>query len=132
MRALSLLAALAILLVVPCACSTMAAGAPGSGKLVHVVAFWFKPSAPKDLAATVSNFYRTRVQGRMPGVEAVWVGPPQPSDRDVVDDSFSLMSVVRFTDHAAEVAWQTHPIHDELRRLFEPHLAKVTVYDFVE
>lgn len=104
----------------------------GSGKLVHVVAFWLKPSAPKDLVARMRDFYLARVVREVPGVESAWIGLPQPSDRSVVDDSFSCMSIVRFASAAAEVGWQTHPVHDELRKLFEPHLDRVVVYDFVE
>lgn len=124
---------LALSLMIPTACSTTTAiTSPGSAKLVHVVAFWFKATAPADLARTVSAFYVERVQRGVPGVEAVWVGKPQPSGRGVVDSSYSLMSVVRFASSQAEVAWQTHPVHDDLRKLFEPHLEKVVVYDFVE
>lgn len=105
---------------------------PGSGKLVHVVAFWLKPGAPADVVAKMRDCYLNRVAREVPGVEAAWVGKPQGSERSVVDDSFSCMSVVRFTDAAAEARWQTHPVHDELKRVFEPHLDRVVVYDFVE
>jgi hypothetical protein len=114
-----------------CAAPAADAGAAGR-KLVHVVVFWLKPGAPADLPARLRDLYLHRVRREVPGVEAVWVGPPHPSPRPVVDDSFHLMSVVRFADAAAEAAWQTHPVHAELRALFEPHLERVTVYDFVE
>ena len=104
----------------------------GSGKLIHVVAFWLKPGAPADLVTRMRDFYVTRVAREVAGVENVWVGRPQPSDRSVVDASFSCMSIVRFAGAAAEVGWQTHPVHDELKKLFEAHLERVVVYDFVE
>jgi hypothetical protein len=114
-----------------CAASDLESRA-ASKKLVHVVAFWLKPNAPKDLPAQMRAFYATRVAREVPGVENVFVGTAHASDRDVVDDSFSCMSVVRFASAAAEAAWQTHPVHDELRQLFGAHLDRVVVYDFVQ
>lgn len=138
MRAPCSILILVLLAMLPLACSavpsttTAALTSKGSKKLVHVVAFWFKAAAPADLADQVTTFYLSRVQGAVPGVEAVWVGPPQPSGRGVVDSSYSLMSVIRFSSSAAEQGWQTHPVHDDLKKLFEPYLEKVIVYDFVE
>ncbi len=106
--------------------------APGAGALVHVVAFWIKPSAPPELGTRMVEFYTRRLHGSVPGVEVVWIGKARPSGRDVVDDSFSLMSIVRFADGAAEADWQTHPVHEELRTLMGEHLERVVVYDFVE
>lgn len=112
--------------------SAPAVTTPGTGSLLHVVALWIKDTAPDDLRARIVEFYTRRLHGSVPGVEVVWIGAARPSDRDVVDDSFSLMSIVRFADSAAEVGWQSHPVHEELRALFGTHLAKVTVYDVVE
>lgn len=105
---------------------------PGAGSLTHVVALWIKDTAPADLRTRIVEFYTHRLHGSVPGIEVVWIGSARPSTRDVVDDTFSLMSIVRFADSAAEVGWQSHPVHEELRTLFGTHLAKVTVYDFVE
>ena len=113
--------------VAPAAHST-----PGSGRLVHAVAFWLKPDAPADLVARMRTFYLNRVTCEVAGVENVWLGKPQASERSVVDASFSCMSIVRFANAAAEAGWQTHPVHDELKKLFEPHLIRVVVYDFIE
>lgn len=114
-------------------CATPAAHTrPGSGALVHVVAFWLEPDAPADMTARMRDFYLARVVRNVPGVQAAWIGTPRRSDRDVVDDSFSCMSVVRFASAADEARWQAHPVHDELKRMFEPHLRRVVVYDFVE
>lgn len=104
----------------------------GSGKLVHAVAFWLKPGSPADAVERMRAFYLTRVAGEVAGVDSVWIGKPRPSARSVVDASFSCMSILRFADAAAEVAWQTHPVHDEFKRQFEAMFERVSVYDFVE
>lgn len=104
----------------------------GSGKLVHVVAFWLKPDAPADAVERMRSFYLQRVAAAVPGVESVWIGRPRPSDRSVVDASFTCMSIVRFRDAAAEGVWQGHPVHTEFKRQFEPYFERVTVYDVLE
>lgn len=124
-----------LLIALGLALTSCAATAPrptAAGGLVHVVAFWLKPGAPSDAVERLRRFYLTRVAREVPGVEDVRVGPPRPSERAVVDDSFSCMSVVRFADAAAEVAWQTHPVHDALRAEFEPLFDRVVVYDLLE
>jgi len=105
---------------------------PGSGRLVHAVAFWLKPDAPADVVDRMRAFYLERVTTGVPGVASVWVGRPRPATRSVVDASFACKSVVRFESAAAEAGWQSHPVHAEFKQRFEPHLERVVVYDFVE
>ena len=59
--------------------------------LVHAVAFWWSADAPADLSERMVALYRERVATEVPGVVDVWIGPPDPSERSVVDSSFDLV-----------------------------------------
>lgn len=98
------------------------------GQLAHTVFFWLKPEAPAGTAQAMLSFYRTEVP-TVPGVVAVLAGPPRPSERDVVDDSFAFGVTTVFADTEAEIAWQPHPVHERLIARFGPWLARVLVYD---
>lgn len=121
-----------VLAVALASCTSMTTPKPDGERLVHVVAFWLKPDAPADAVARMHAFYRTRVVTEVDGVESAWMGKPRPSERSVVDASFSCMSVLRFASASAELAWQTHPVHDAFKAMCEPWLARVVVYDFLE
>ena len=108
-------------------CSSLAHAAP-EVQVAHTVFFWLKADAPATTRAEMIAFYRHEVV-KAPGVVSSLAGVPQPSDRDVVDDSFTLGTTVVFASSDAEVAWQTEPIHDELKRLFFAHIDRVVVYD---
>lgn len=131
MHAALLVAVSAVLLLGSCAGAPMVTR-PGSGAVVHVVAFWLDPDTSAAAREAMTAIYLERVPREVPGVEAVWLGPARPSDRDVVDDSFSLMTIVRFSNGDAEIGWQTHAVHDALRASFADHLQRVVVYDFIE
>lgn len=98
--------------------------------LVHAVAFWWSADAPPDLSERMVTLYRERVASEVPGVVEVWIGPPDPSERSVVDSSFDLMSAVRFESPEAEDGWQVHPVHDALKAEFGPYIERVQINDF--
>lgn len=106
----------------------VAPSAAPAGQLAHTVFFWFKAEAPADTAARLLTFYRDEVPA-LPGVLAVLPGVPFPSDRPVVDDSFSFGVTTVFVDAAAERTWQDHPVHQRMIAAFEPHFQKVLVFD---
>jgi hypothetical protein len=118
--------ALAFLLI---ACSTLpTTSVPGNGSELHVVLFWLKPDMPAAERAALSTELATKAN-RIDGLQACWCGGPVESTRDVVDDSFDWMLVMRFRDHQAAQDWQSDPIHQQLLTRFAPHFAKVVVYD---
>lgn len=117
---------LALLAALP-ACATTPKVVP-PGRVAHTVYFWLAADAPPGTAEAMVGYYRTEVQ-RVAGVESVAVGVPRPSDRDVVEDGFAVGATTVFASGEAEVAWQTDPIHDELRRRFLPSVERVVVYD---
>ena len=115
------------------ACVTPAARAfePGGGRVMHTVVFWLSADAPAGTADELRALYRERVP-QVPGVVSVFVAPPRPSERSVVDDSFTLAASTLFVDSAAEQAWQSHPIHAELKSRFDRYIENVAIYDAIE
>ncbi|MGE0142767.1 MAG: Dabb family protein [Planctomycetota bacterium] len=98
------------------------------GRVAHTVFFWLRADAPSSLKHEMIDFYRTQVP-KAPGIESINVGTPLPSDREVVDDSFDVGTTLVFTSAQDEKVWQDHPIHDDLRARFLPHVERVMVYD---
>lgn len=100
-------------------------------RLMHTVVFWLKPDAPAGTPATMADFYYQRIAG-VDGVEQVFAGSPAGTDREVVDNSYQLLTSVVFRDKAAQDAWQTDPVHDTFRETFGPAFERVVVYDNLE
>lgn len=96
--------------------------------ITHVVVFWTdKPVAELQgkLVAQASKL------GEIPGVLEYRFGPPVPSLRGVVDDSFSFAISMTFPDQAAADAYQVHPWHREfVEQVVRPHVRRFVVYDF--
>ena len=63
-------------------------------------------------------------------VEKVLVGGPIMSDRDVVDDSFSVAFTMVFKDEAALQAYNTDPDHKKSSQRTMPHVARGVIYDY--
>jgi hypothetical protein len=66
----------------------------------------------------------------LPMVEAVHVGTPIMSDRDVVDDSFSVAFTMTFKDEAALQAYNADPGHKRSSAMTLPHVARGLIYDY--
>lgn len=119
---------LAVLLA---ACSSSARPStmqPGSGSRLHVVLFWLKPDTPASERAAIPVEMEAKA-ALVPGLEACWTSIPAGTPRDVVDNSYDLMLVMRFRDAAAAKGWDDDPIHLALVERFRPWFAKVVVYD---
>lgn len=99
--------------------------------MLHTVFFWFEPAVRDAVKRRVVDFYLERTQ-EIDGVEQVFIGEPAGTPRDVVDNSYDLTTSQLFRDRAAADAWQTHPVHDELRELLLAGLTRAQVYDAVE
>ena len=94
---------------------------------VHHVYFWLKaPGDPQAREALIAGLRRLAA-----APDLLWshIGLPAPSDRDVVDDGYSVSWLVFFADKAAEDRYQVDPIHlkfvEDCSALWE----RVIVYD---
>jgi len=60
----------------------------------------------------------------------LWAGEPAGTQRDVVDNSYSVGLAVVLPDKAAHDAYQKHPLHLEFIARNQPHWDRVRVHDF--
>ena len=117
-----------LLALLPACAGIPTTSQPGDGSRLHVVLFWLKPETPASERAAIPVEMAAKAK-LVPGLDACWCGAPAGTPRQVVDNSYDLMLVMRFRDAAAAKAWDDDPIHLELVKRFSPHFAKVVVYD---
>jgi hypothetical protein len=96
---------------------------------IHHVYFWLKPGAGKAATEKLVTDCRSLL-AEIPGVERLWAGEPAGTQRDVVDNSYSVGLAVVLPDKAAHDAYQKHPLHLEFIARNQPHWERVRVYDF--
>ncbi|MEO0453737.1 MAG: Dabb family protein [Verrucomicrobiota bacterium] len=96
--------------------------------ITHVVFFWAK----EPLTETVPHILAAAKKlSQVPGVENFRFGTAVPSERAVVDGSYSVAISMDFSDQAVADAYQSHPIHtDFIENTVKPHVDRVLVYDF--
>ncbi len=95
--------------------------------LVHSVYFWLKEGLSDEERAS----FRRGVES-LNGIEevkAMYVGTPAPTDRPVVDRSYSVALTVVLDDMNAHDAYQVHPLHKEFLDQFAAYWDKVVIYD---
>jgi hypothetical protein len=109
-------------------CATIAPPAK-SGSVDHVVMFWQKkPGNLEDRKKITDAIERLRV---IEGITLLDHGTALASNRPVVDDSFDVALLVRFTDKEALHAYEVDPRHmKEVNEVLLPLTKKVLVYDF--
>ena len=110
---------------------TAVAAAPVSaetGKVYHTVVFWLKADTPR---ATVEEITRSvKALGNLSMVESVVVGTPVMSEREVVDDSFSIAFTMTFKDEAALAAYGDDPEHKKSSKFTLQHVTRGVIYDY--
>ena len=109
-------------------CSTVPAAKPGN--VSHVVLIWLNKKGDAATRAKVietAKSFRTQI----PGILAMSVGEPLPSDRPVVDSSFDVGLVIRFESKEALAAYEKNPIHQKaVNEVLKPAAKKLLVYDW--
>ena len=94
---------------------------------VHAVYFWLKPDIS---TAQQQQFVElATAMSKAPTVRHLWVGRPAPTDRPVIDRSYSYSLVVVFDDAAGEAAYQVHSSHDTFREKCGSFWTRVQIYD---
>ncbi|HKP95174.1 MAG TPA: Dabb family protein [Fibrobacteria bacterium] len=94
---------------------------------IHSVYFWLKPGLSPENVKTFETL--SNAMAGIPGVGHLWVGKPAPTDRPVIDRSYSYALTVVFKDMAAHDAYQKHPIHDTFRNTCGDFWSQVKIYD---
>jgi hypothetical protein len=96
---------------------------------IHHVYFWLKPDAGQAAKEKLIADCRSML-GKIPGVERLWAGEPAGTQREIVDNSYSVGLAVVLPDRAAHDAYQKHPLHLEFIARNQPHWQRLRVYDF--
>lgn len=95
----------------------------------HSVYFWLHDGLTGDERTKFVAGLRSLV-----GIESVqrgWIGTPAPTDRPVIDRSWSWSLTVVFPDQAAHDAYQVDPVHDRFRDECSKYWTRVVIYDSV-
>ncbi len=96
---------------------------------VHAVYFWLKPGLTAEQLKTFEAGVRSLIT--IPGVRLGHVGKPAPTNRPVIERSYSTSLVVSFDDEAAQDVYQVHPIHDRFRDTCAGLWSRVTIFDSI-
>jgi hypothetical protein len=96
---------------------------------VHAVYFWLR----NDLNRSEIEKFRAGLRSlvAIEGVRQGYIGKPAPTDRPVIDRSYSASLVLVFDDEAAQEAYQVHPVHDRFRKECGSFWTTVRIYDSV-
>jgi Stress responsive A/B Barrel Domain len=94
---------------------------------IHHVFFTLKnKNSAADKAALIEGLESMRT---IPRVRMLHVGVPAPTDRDVIDRSYSVSWLLVFDNLEDEEVYQHHPIHKAFVERCKHLWEKVVVYD---
>lgn len=94
----------------------------------HIVVIWLNDS-PGGLEKVWAAAEKLR---DIPVVQQLSIGTPSPSDRPVVDGSYSIALNILLKDKAAEQEYQIHPLHKDFVAILGPFRQKIVIYDFAD
>jgi hypothetical protein len=96
---------------------------------VHAVYFWLREDlAQSDRERFVAGLRSLR---GIDGVVQGYIGVPAPTDRPVIDRSYSWSLVLVFANEADHDAYQIDPVHDRFRAECASYWTIVRIYDSV-
>lgn len=97
---------------------------------VHHVYFWLKN--PENEADRQKLIEGLRKLAKVKTIQKYHIGLPAATDRDVVDNTYSVSWLVFFKNKADQDLYQTDPIHLKFVEECSPLWSKVIVYDSEE
>ncbi len=97
------------------------------GSFMHQVYFWLKH--PEKLADCKRFEEGLQLLVTIPEIKLYHWGKAVPSNRDVVDDSFSYSYLAVFDSPTDQETYQTHPTHLKFIEEYGDLWEKVVVYD---
>jgi stress responsive alpha/beta barrel protein len=96
---------------------------------VHAVYFWLRDGlTPAEERRFTEGLESLRT---IDGVVSGYIGVPAPTDRPVIDRSYSRALVLVFPDEAAHDAYQVDPVHDRFRAECGGLWKQVRIYDSI-
>lgn len=94
----------------------------------HVVLFWAQDSISADILDSIKE--NSAQLDTIPGIITLSMGEAIPSERPIVDASFTLGLIFSFPDKATMDAYLIHPGHkDFVAKWIKPNVKKLVVYD---
>ncbi len=97
---------------------------------IHSVYFWLKD----DLSPEQQETFLRGVNS-LRSIESVrhsYVGAPAPTDRSIIDRSYSYALILVFDAQQGHDLYQHHEVHDRFREQCGLLWSKVLIYDCVE
>ncbi len=93
----------------------------------HHVFFWLNnPDSTSDRDALLAGVKKLAAISQ---IRSLQIGLPAPSERAVVDSSWSVSLLLFFDDAAGEAAYQAHPVHLEFIEKCRHLWQRVLIYD---
>jgi hypothetical protein len=94
---------------------------------VHSVYFWLREDlTDAERGRFVAGLRSLRA---IDDVQQGYIGVPAPTDRAVIDRTYSWALVLVFADEQAHDSYQTHPVHDRFRAECGDFYRAVRIYD---
>jgi hypothetical protein len=96
---------------------------------VHAVYFWLKDS----LSARQKDAFVLGVKSltTIKSVRQAYTGVPAPTDRPIIDRTYSFALVAVFANQREHDLYQSDPIHDRFRKECGDFWHKVVIYDSI-
>ncbi|MGK7389641.1 MAG: Dabb family protein [Candidatus Cyclobacteriaceae bacterium M2_1C_046] len=114
----------------PAAASTMAK--PNKMEnFMHVVFFWLKQPDKKSARKEFEKHLETLTKN-IDVIKSAHVGTPAPTERSVIDNTYTYSLILGFKNKEDQDAYQGHPVHLDFVQNASPLWEKVVVYDSLE
>lgn len=97
---------------------------------IHSVYFWLEDELSEAQRAQFVE--RARALTRLESVRHGWLGTPAPTDRPIIDRSYSYALTVVCDDQAAHDEYQVDPVHDRFREECGSFWKRVVIYDSID
>ena len=97
---------------------------------IHNVYFWLKnASSESDLAQLVEGLQKL---SRVETIQSFHIGKPAATDRDVIENTYSLSWLLLFKNKADQDSYQVDPVHLKFVEECSHLWSKVIVYDTID
>ena len=97
---------------------------------VHHVFFWLKNAdSQKDLAQLIEGLRKLESISVM---RSCHIGTPAPTNRSVIDSSYSVSLLTLFDNGEDEKIYQEHPVHKEFIASCSHLWERVLIYDSID
>jgi hypothetical protein len=97
-----------------------------SNGFIHHVFFWLKD--PQKISGLIEGLQKL---SKAPTIKDFHIGIPAPTNRDVIDTTYSVSWLLLFETPEDQEVYQTDPVHLKFIEECAPLWEKVVVYDTV-